>query len=230
LAGYVQPVEIKVPDGALVSLASGGRFDAGVRSARNVGLYIAPVYRLKIMAIPNREGEEVFPTLELIDRVYPPRGQQRKFAIPIEIRQDELEMALAGKFVTRVIYVENPANALPHAEVGGEQNWHEIGADEDPLAAADRYGRPIAILRMGGRAPSARGPDAEFLFGSPQWVGYDAVDASRIVPGAPKHVDRKPAKNETPIRLPRSPVVIESGTPGHVLTVERDDPTAPARR
>ncbi len=32
-------------------------------------------------------------------------------------------------------------------------------------------GRPVAILRMGGRVPNA-GPDPNFYYGSPPWVAY----------------------------------------------------------
>jgi hypothetical protein len=172
LAGYVQPVEITAPEGALVSLAEDGSFERPVATPRKVGLHIAPVYRLKVTNIPRHEGEEVFPTLEVIDRLYPPAGAETRFPIPIQLTQEELELALSGAFVTRVIYLEDPQMALPHAEVNGEQIWMQVGSDEDPLVAADERGRPVAILRLGGRVPDANGPDDTFLFGSPPWVQY----------------------------------------------------------
>jgi hypothetical protein len=169
LYGYVQPVEIRAPKGALISLAQDGQFDEGAASPRLAGMFISPVYRLKVTNIALHEGQEVFPTIEVIDRLYPPMGKETRFPIPIELTQEELEMALAGKFVTRVIYLEDTNTALPHGE-GGEQLWHEIRASDDALAEADKLGRPMAILRMGGRLPGNEGPDQEFMFGSPPWT------------------------------------------------------------
>ncbi len=170
LRGYVQPVEIKAPQGALISLAMDGQFDAGDGSPRLVGMFVAPVYRLKITNIPLHAGQEVFPTVEVIDRLYAPRGKETRFPIPIDLTQEELEMALDGKFVTRVIYVEDTDTALPVAQDPDEQHWLEVRGSEDPLAEADKLGRPVAILRLGGRLPGADGPNQEFLFGSPPWM------------------------------------------------------------
>ena len=97
---------------------------------------------------------DIYPTIELIDRLYPPPGLALRFPIPIELTQDELELAAGGAFVTRVIYVEDPLHALPVARhAKGEQPWIEAPAGEDPLVTADRNGRPVAILRIGSRVP-----------------------------------------------------------------------------
>jgi hypothetical protein len=171
LPGYFQPVEIKAPPGALVSLAVAGQFDHPRQVPLRVGLLIGRVYRLRAMNIPLKEGLEVFPTIELIDRLYPLPGEQCRFAIPIELSQQDLELALEGKFVTRVIYLEDPRHALPVEEGPGGENWFEVGPGQDPLAVADSLGRPVAILRLGGRLPGiAEGPEMTFLFGCPPFV------------------------------------------------------------
>jgi len=136
-------------------------------------MLIAPVYRLRVTQIPNQSGMEVFPTVEIIDRLYPPAAEALRFPIPISISQEELELALEGKFVTRVIYVEDPDRALPVAESATAPNWFEVEPDQDPLEVADRLGRPVAILRLGGRLPSDTGPDRQFLHGSPPLQRYE---------------------------------------------------------
>lgn len=167
LPGYFQPVEFKLPQGAKVSLAANGDFCDPLGEGAVVGMLIAPVYRLRVTNIPLQEGMEVFPTVEIIDRLYPPAGQAWRFPIPIELTIDDLALALAGKFVTRVIYLEEPGTALPVAS-GGAQQWYDAGPGSNPLFEADRLGRPVAILRMGGRLPDLEnGPDEQFLFGSP---------------------------------------------------------------
>ena len=177
LAGYFQPVQIKAPAGAMVSLAIDGQFSAPQRTPLTVGMFVAPVYRLRVTQIPNHIGEEVYPTVEVINRIYPPVGEEFRFPIPIELTQTELEMALTGKFVTRVVYLEDPQQALPivrHPQ--SEQSYFEVRPTDDPLEVADRLGRPVAILRIGGRVPDAAGPDQKFLYGSPPVLIPNSLD------------------------------------------------------
>mgnify|MGYP000937131356 CR=1 FL=1 len=175
LPGYFQPVQISVPEGAAVALAADGTLGQAQAAPLRVGLLIGQVYRLSVFNVPFQPGLEVFPTIEVIDRLYAPRGQERRFAIPIELTQQDLEYALSGKFVTRVIYLEDPQNALP-ARQTNEQNWFDVAPGQDPLLAADALGRPVAILRLGARVPTeSERSSAEFLFGSPPWISYPAA-------------------------------------------------------
>ena len=190
LRGYFQPVEIKAPPGALISLAVDDEFDAPRPGSRKAGMLIGPVYRLRVTNIHLAEGLEVFPTIEVIDRLYPPCGQEKRFAIPIQLTEEDLNLALDGKFVTRVIYVEDPRHALPVRNDTQGQNWFETPPGQDPLAVADGLGRPVAILRLGARLPD-EGMDAFFFFGSPPYTDYSPDR------GSPKTPPRK-AVPDTP--------------------------------
>jgi hypothetical protein len=174
LAGYVQPVEIQVPDGVRISLNVGGQFDESRPGPVQAGMLIGPVYSLKITNIPFREGQEVFPTIEMINRLYPPPGQERCFPVPVQLTREELEFALDGRFVTRVIYLEDTATALPRRDEPGDQRFFEVPPDQDPLQVADRLGRPMAILRMGSRIPD---PNTEIVSCPPLFV-YEPLPAS----------------------------------------------------
>jgi len=168
LPGYFQPVELQAPIGASISLAFDNHFSESMANPVRTGMLIGAVYRLRVTGIPRNEGAEVFPTIELVNRVYPPPGQEPRFPVPIDLTQEDIELALAGKFVTRVIYVEDPNRALPVAQKPGDQTWFEVLPHDNPLEVADRLGRPIAIVRIGGRVPDeATGPDAHFMFNSP---------------------------------------------------------------
>jgi hypothetical protein len=167
LPGYFQPVELRGPKGTQISTAEQGSFQQPTPLPRKYGMLIGAVYRFRITGIPQYEGLEVYPTVEVIDRIYPPVGLENKFPIDIELTEQELEMALDGKFVTRVIYLENPDDALPVAEDPEHQSFFEVAPHENPLEMADRLGRPVAILRMGARVPDESGPDAKFLYGCP---------------------------------------------------------------
>ncbi|MEX2091951.1 MAG: hypothetical protein WD971_04695, partial [Pirellulales bacterium] len=154
LSGYFQPVRIRAPEGARISLAEEGGFTSSESNNVLVGLPIGPVYRLRVTDFSPEPGQEVFPTVEIIDRLYPPQGLALRYPIPIELTADELKMAADGMFVTRVIYLENPNQALPVDEPKDEQPWVEAPRGADPLVVADELGRPMAILRIGARVPS----------------------------------------------------------------------------
>jgi len=168
LPGFFQPVEITAPQGVMISLAEEGRFGNPQPVPVRAGLLVGQVYRLCAINLPFQPGVEVFPTIEVIDRLYAPRGLEARFPVHIELPREDLEMAAQGKFVTRVIYVENPQAALPAQGIAVEQSWFDVAPGMDPLAVADTLGRPIAIVRMGGRVPDqGAGPDMSFLFGCP---------------------------------------------------------------
>ena len=201
LPGYFQPVRIRAPEGARISLAVEGGFSEGHENEALVGLQIGPVYRLQVADIPNGEGLELYPTIELIDRTYPPPGLALRYPIPIELTQDELEMASRGAFVTRVIYVEDPMQALPVAhKAKDEQAWFEAPVGEDPLVTADREGRPIAILRIGGRVPNAGG-DAGCGPGAPRFVTFNPA----CVPPGCTIEDSTPTKPPAKPQVPTTP-------------------------
>ncbi len=150
-----QPVEVTGPQGSLISLQAEDTFLEPTGNVARAGMLIGTVYRLRVGNIPFREGLEVFPSVEVIDRLHPPPGQEFQFPIPIELTVEELQMAADGRYITRVIYLEDPQHALPVQDEPGKQRYFEVGAGQDPLEIADRVGRPMAILRMGSRVPDA---------------------------------------------------------------------------
>jgi hypothetical protein len=185
IRGYFQPVELRAPQGAKIAVADGGHFQHRQAAPLTAGLLIGQVYRFQVTEIPIQGGFEVFPTIEVVNRLYPPEGNKWRFPIPVELTQEELTFALEGRYVTRVIYLEDPERALPLPEQPGFQRYFEISGDQDPLQAADRLGRPMAILRMGSRTPPPEGPDSQFLFGCPPSIMAPRLVSPRPADGAP---------------------------------------------
>jgi len=207
LPGFFQPVEIKAPPGALVSLAVANRFDEAQTGSRKGGFLIGAVYRLRVTNIRLSESLEVYPTIELIDRLYAPADQQRRFAIPIDISNDDLRLAIEGKFVTRVIYLEDPRNALAARDNPQSQNYFDTTPGQDPLAVADGLGRPVAILRLGARVPDqSEMTDPSFFYGSPPFQTYSERPASpqQEVPCPPSSQQQTPCP---PAVRPTTPAV-----------------------
>jgi hypothetical protein len=172
LSGFCQPVEIRAPHGARIAPAAGSSFLESRPDRLLVGLAIGPVYRFRVTEIPGHPGLELFPTVEVVDRLHPPPGQMLRFPIPVELTQDELVSAAEGSFITRVIYLEDPSLALPLDELD-QQRWVEARPGEDPLVVADHLGRPMAILRLGGRVPESDEVDPAFSYGAPPVEVFD---------------------------------------------------------
>jgi hypothetical protein len=196
LPGYFQPVEITAPAGTLVSVVANGAFSEPKPAKLIAGMLIGQVYRLKVANIRNHEGEEVFPTIEVIDRLYPPPGQAARFPIPIEFTEEELRYALDGRYVLRVIYLEDVQSAPAIRMEPGEQRFTEIPPGQDAMQAADRLGRPMAILRMGSRVPLTDEDQSRFLYQQPPVVVFEP----------PPVIDRKKGLEEpleAPMRMGR---------------------------
>jgi hypothetical protein len=200
LVGYFQPVEIRTPKGVLISLAEEGRFSTPVPLPLRVGLLVGSVYRFGLVNVPHREGAELFPTIEVINRLYTPPGQETRFPIVIELTQEDLRLALDGKLVTRVIYLEDPKRAVPIRQIDKGQGGFDVGPGQDPLSVADVLGRPMAIVRVGGRVPEQpEAPGPEFLFGCPPVLKYPPRAAV-----APPPATARRAGAETGANLPEA--------------------------
>lgn len=203
LPGYFQPVRITAPQGCRIALAAAGTFAPADQAPVTVGLLVGRVYRLKVSNIPAYEGLEIFPSIEVINRLYPPPGQEVRFPVPVELTRAELELALRGQFVTRVIYLEDPRRALPHRSDPKQQRYFDVGPNQEPLRVADELGRPMAIVRIGSRVPAVNATTGRFLFDSPPWLQIPAVAPSRQPGNEPttivQRARRTPTANAQPV-------------------------------
>ena len=168
LGFYMQPVRVSVPPQAQVSvLGTGGTFIETLTSRVTVGMHTGPVYRFKVTQIPRRPGKELYPSIEILGKLNPPPGLEGQFPIEIIISQDDLEQAIGGRMISKVIYLENPEINLPHRHVDNDQPFFDVNGREDPLRVAKRLGRPMAILRLGSRVPTFTPDDVGFGFHAP---------------------------------------------------------------
>ena len=193
VGGYYQPVAFRGPESTAFALAVDGVFQEPASSASplHAGLLVGAVYRFKITSIPGYEGEELYPTVEVIDRTYPPHHLAARYPIPINLELEDLLAALSGQLVTRVIYLEDATAALPVATTPESSQALDVGAHQDPLHVADTLGRPVAIVRIGSLIPpSHEALLPQFFFGFPSWVAIPAFPAE---PAETPYVDPAPA-------------------------------------
>lgn len=176
LRGYFQPVEVMAPSRARISVACDGQFPDGCQGPWRGALLVGAVYRLMVTGWGDDPSVALYPTIEVIDRLYPLPEREHRFPIPIAIDPEDLERALEGELVTRVIYLEDSEYAEPVQDGPKTQRVHDIGLGEDALSVADQMGRPVAILRIGSRVPTNDlALEPEFLFGSPPWLAIKSI-------------------------------------------------------
>ena len=183
LAGFFQPVEIKAPPGVSISLAVANQFGPPQQAPRRVGLLIGSVYRLRVTNIPFRrpKGWKSSPRSRSSIGPMPPRISKSASRFPWRSPQQDIELAMQGKYVTRVIYLEDPHNALSDARRATASRGSTC------RRAAIRWRWPTSWAgrwRSSALAPACptQGPDPNFFFGSPPWVAYPPRTAGQAKP------------------------------------------------
>ncbi|MEZ6056256.1 MAG: hypothetical protein R3C01_06085 [Planctomycetaceae bacterium] len=162
--GFFQPVRIEVPTEGLVSFYSSEQQQPILAQApAQAGMLVGRLYRFRIAGMPEYPGVELYPTVEILSRMHTPVGREEEFPIPIFISEDEIEMVLKNQMVNKVIYLEAPQTASPIAQEERGIVTFDIPSQRNLLDAAHQLGRPMAILRIGGRQPDPNNPFDELL-------------------------------------------------------------------
>lgn len=159
IANYDQPVQIVLPFGGQVSFFDGTGCVALTDPQTLLGFQVGPVYRLKVTGVIAGTSHEIYPTVEMVDRTWPPEQIKLRHPVKIVLSRDDMEAASAGSLVTKVVYVEDPDTALPYRQSHDYQATLDVGMGRDPYHVAQKLGRPIAIVRLGSRRPVDDDPD-----------------------------------------------------------------------
>ena len=148
--------------------------------------------------IVGAEGTGDLPTIEIMDRTLCPRRTSSSLR---DSRGDPpcktWNWPWQGKFVTRVIYLEDPHNALP-TRSGNGQSWFDVAPGRDVMTGTDKLGQ--ARGHSPPRRPRPRqGQDPNFCFGSPPWVAYPPLTAAQAKPLR----ETPPARPAAPAEKPK---------------------------
>ncbi len=145
---------ILAPDGVKVVLQPGPA--TGKIFATPITAGFRPGYRyvLELANLPGHPTERLYPVLEVVGSLVPRPGMKyMEFPAPILITKADIDRALGGTLVTKVIYLEDPTKAVPiEAKPDQPLEFTDITLDGAMDAARDN-GRLVAILRMGDRKP-----------------------------------------------------------------------------
>ncbi|MFN9718339.1 MAG: hypothetical protein ACK58L_06585 [Planctomycetota bacterium] len=190
---WLQPVRVELPSSGQVSVYSGtvdplATIDAPAQFSVNAG----HIYRLRVSGMPEFPDAEVYPSIEILDHLHPPVGQAANYPIPIVFSAADLKEALDGRMVTRVIYLEDPQFASQLDRLRDEVP-QTVAPTDNALQEAGKLGRPLVIIRIGGRVPTGYDMPASF-FGS-----GGAFDPGSSIPtgsGVARSSDRTPASRQ----------------------------------
>ncbi len=182
---YKQPIKVTLPSAGRVSVFTGHKAEpTDINVPAQFGVSPGYVYRLKISHMPEFPGVELYPSIEIIDRLHPPAGKADEFPIPINLSEMEVRHVLAGRYVTKVIYLEQPQLAS-HYEADDPDSVVELRRTVNLLTEADSRGRPLVIVRVGGRMPSANVNRRQFFNSdSPVWLKAASAKAATPTSGS----------------------------------------------
>ncbi|REJ89641.1 MAG: hypothetical protein DWQ34_19160 [Planctomycetota bacterium] len=104
---YLQPVQFRLPGAGNVTFYDGMSPDGVTLPApAQARLGVGGVYRAKLSEIEGYPGLELYPSVEVLDRLHPPPSLVDEYPIPVEITAEEIEAVLSDRMVTKVIYLE----------------------------------------------------------------------------------------------------------------------------
>ncbi len=169
----VQVVRFQVPEGSTIEVL--GPSPTPVPHTEGpatltVGLKRGVGYRLRLSNIPEREGVELFPVIEVVGHLHRPPGiDPAKYPIRVILNFEDIDAVLnQSRLLTKVLYLEDPDQALPVRLPKDQIPVVSISPTENPLRVAAALGRPMAIVRLGGRRPTI-----EEVAGGPGDFGLD---------------------------------------------------------
>ena len=147
---------VLAPAGVKVTVLPGSPAATTLATPTVVGFRPGYVYRLALTDLPGHPGRALYPVLEVRGSLVPRPGMRyMEFPAPVYVTQDDIDKALAGGLVTKVVYLEDPTKAVPIESRPDLPLEFGEATVEDALTAAVDNGRLVAVLRFGDRVPDA---------------------------------------------------------------------------
>jgi uncharacterized repeat protein (TIGR01451 family) len=172
--------------GLRVTYYAGGPAGQELEASAAVGLRPGYIYRVKVTGFPDHPGAAVYPTLEVRGTLALP-GQMRssEYPAPVTLSEEDVAHALAGALVTKVVYLEHPDRARPVATRADQPLEYTLRPSDDPLAESRILGRPLLIVRLGGRSASAEELAARGIAGTVLLPGARVLPTPAVKPWVP---------------------------------------------
>ncbi|MHB1561869.1 MAG: hypothetical protein ACYC61_30840 [Isosphaeraceae bacterium] len=229
----VQVVRFQVPEGSTIEVLGPSPTPVPhteTPATLTVGLKRGVGYRLRLSNIPEREGAELFPVIEVVGHLHRPDGiDPAKYPIRVIFTLEDIDAVLnQSRMLTKVLYLEDPDQALPVRMPRDQIPIVSISPTENPLRVAAAMGRPMAIVRLGGRRPTieeVQGGPGDFGLDTAARMGENACpyllqDGSRcpMVAGPPCTAPKPTVQS----LLPRDEFLCDGGDRGMPIQVGND--------
>lgn len=137
-----------------------------------IGLRPGYVYRIKLSGFREHPGVALYPTLEVRGTLeVTPKLNPAEYPAPIPVNDQDIERAIAGAVVTKVVFLERPDSAVPEATRPNHPLEFEVPPGADAVAEARQRGRLMVIVRLGERAVP------------PEELARDSIPGTILMPG-----------------------------------------------
>jgi uncharacterized repeat protein (TIGR01451 family) len=117
-----------------------------------VGLRPGYIYRFKLSNLEGYPKLSLYPTIKVFGSLMLPKPMAvADFPAPINFTQDEINRALHGTLISKLMVLEDPEKALPVAAETNVPLEYEAKNERDLEAEARRRGRILLLLQFGER-------------------------------------------------------------------------------
>jgi uncharacterized repeat protein (TIGR01451 family) len=138
------------PEGLRVTFYQGAARPQELPAPVTVGLRPGYLYRMRLTGLPGRPGVSLAPTLQVCGTLHlSPRLRGSDYPAPVILNDHDIEQILRGAFLTKLVYLEDPERAAPMRADNSLEL--DVPADRNLLEEVREYGRPMLIVRVGGR-------------------------------------------------------------------------------
>lgn len=146
-------IRFVAPDGTLITVRPGAPDSRSFASPTMAAFRPGYGYRLQLSQVPELPADATLsPSLEVLSTLHVPPGLKAEdYPATVQFTVDDIRRAAAGGMITKVVYLEDPFQA-PAIQSGPLTPVElDVWPGRNPLEEARARGRPMAILRFGGR-------------------------------------------------------------------------------
>ena len=177
-------VRVLAPDGVTVAFAPEDPAARTYPVPATAGFRPGYRFTIRLTNLPGRNPTEaIYPVLEVHGSLVPRAGlKYLDYPAPLAVTRGDIDRALAGSQVTKIVYLEDPTKAIPVAATPDVPLEFTEVTERDALAAAHDNGRLVMILRFGDRKPEADDLARGAVPGTVLLPGEKVLAAPRVPP------------------------------------------------
>src|SRR5262249_15819918 len=109
-------------------------------------------YRMQLSGLGDRHTASLYPTVEVRGSLcLSPNLNVASFPAPVELTQADIDSALAGNLISKVVFLENPDLAHPIATLPAQALESERPPSWDLVREARGRGRVMLVIHLGAR-------------------------------------------------------------------------------